>query len=77
MARFSSTIPDAGVYLVKFSSMALRPAAFTGSGVVKSGSPAPKSMISMPARRSRSTVAVIAIVGDAAIWFVRSASRPM
>src|SRR5437016_13912137 len=70
-------MPEAGVYLVKFSSIAARAAAFTGSGVLKSGSPAPKSTMSMPARRNRSTVAVIAIVGDAVICFVRSASRPI
>ncbi len=75
MARFSSAVPDDGVYFVKFSSMARRPAALTGSGVAKSGSPAPKSITSTPARRSRSTVAVTAIVGELAIRAVRSASR--
>src|SRR5262252_3029144 len=46
-----------------------------GSGVPKSGSPAPKSITSMPDRRSLSTAAPTAIVADVAILDVRSANR--
>ena len=40
------------------------PASLIASGVGKSGSPAPKSMTSIPDRRRRSTVAVTFMVGD-------------
>src|SRR5216684_3373585 len=47
--------------------MAARAASLMASGVPKSGSPAPKSITSMPSRRSRSTVAVTFIVGEPAM----------
>src|SRR5207253_2365899 len=74
MARFRSAVPALGVYFVKFASIARCAAAFTASGVAKSGSPAPKSMTSMPARRIRSTAVATFIVGDPAIRLVRGAS---
>src|SRR5436309_8072256 len=75
MARFSSAMPGVGVYFVKFSSIAAWAAVLMAPGVGKSGSPAPKSITSIPARRSLSTVAVTCIVAELAIRFVRSASR--
>src|SRR5665213_46766 len=74
MARFSSTTPIAGVYLVKLVSIASRPAALIASGVAKAGSPAPKSMTSTPSRRSRSTVAVTFMVGELEMRGARPAS---
>jgi len=68
-------MPGVGVYFVKFSSIAAWAAVLMAPGVGKSGSPAPKSITSIPARRSLSTVAVTCIVAELAIRFVRSASR--
>src|SRR5262245_36084988 len=67
-------MPAAGVYLVKFASMAAIPAFFTCSGVWKSGSPAPRSTTSTPARRSRSASAATFSVADVEIPARRSAS---
>ena len=67
-------MPGTGVYRVKLRSSASCAASLIGSGVEKSGSPAPKSMTSIPDRRSVSTVAVTFIVGDEAMRVVRSAS---
>src|SRR5436190_10716234 len=67
-------MPATGVYLVNSRSSASCAAAFTAPGVGKSGSPAPKSITSIPSRRSRSTVAVTFIVGELAMRDVRSAS---
>src|SRR5258706_14826194 len=67
-------MPAAGVYFVKSWSRASCAAALTAVGVGKSGSPAPKSITSMPDRRRRSTVVVTFMVGDSAIRLVRSAS---
>src|SRR5688500_10270455 len=50
------------------------PAAFTFSGVLKSGSPAPKSTTSTPARRRRSASAATASVADPVMFDSRSAS---
>src|SRR5437016_7097843 len=76
-ARFSSAMPEGGVYLVKLRSSASCAAALTCSGVGKSGSPAPKSITSTPSRRSLSTIAVTFIVGEPEMRFVRSASCAM
>src|SRR5712692_6233785 len=70
-------MPAFGVYFVKFSSIALCAAALAGSGVGKSGSPAPKSMTSTPARRSLSTAVVTFNVGDPEMRLVRSANLPI
>src|SRR5580765_5232065 len=70
-------MPGTGVYFVNSASSALCAAALMGSGVPKSGSPAPKSITSMPDRRSLSTAAPTAIVADVAILEVRSANRAM
>src|SRR5215471_5676202 len=68
-------MPGTGVYLVNSASSALCAAALIGAGVPKSGSPAPKSITSMPDRRNLSTAAPTAIVADVAILDVRSANR--
>src|SRR5215469_7068337 len=68
-------MPGTGVYFVNSASSALCAAPLIGSGVPKSGSPAPKSITSMPERRSLSTAAPTAIVADVAILEVRSANR--
>ena len=47
IASRSSAVPAAGVYCVKFASIAACAAALTCSGVGKSGSPAPKSTTSI------------------------------
>src|SRR5258706_332707 len=70
-------MPAFGVYFVKFSSIALCAAALAASGVGKSGSPAPKSITSTPARRNWSTFAVTFMVGDPEMRFVRAASSAM
>src|SRR5213594_1375279 len=54
--------------------MAAIPAFLTCSGVSKSGSPAPRSTTSTPARRSRSASAATFSVADAEIPARRSAS---
>ncbi len=54
----SSMMPVAGVYLVKPLLMASMAAALTFSGVSKSGSPAPKPMMSRPWAVSSLTLAV-------------------
>src|SRR5258707_15758708 len=68
-------MPGTGVYFVNSASSALWAAALMASGVPKSGSPAPKSMTSTPARRSLSTAAPTAMVADVAILDVLSANR--
>src|SRR5215468_571421 len=68
-------MPGTGVYFVNSASSALCAALLIGSGVPKSGSPAPKSITSTPDRRSLSTAAPTAIVADVAILEVRSANR--
>ena len=60
------------VYLVKFSWMALIPAALMFSGVGKSGSPTLRSMTSIPSDRMDLTLAKILSVGDAPIWLTFS-----
>src|ERR1700674_4383520 len=70
-------MPGTGVYFVNSASSAWCAATLMASGVPKSGSPAPKSITSTPARRSLSTVAVTAIVAELAIREVRSANRAM
>src|ERR1041384_521553 len=70
-------MPGTGVYFVNSASSALCAAALIGSGVPKSGSPAPKSITSTPDRRSLFTAAPTAIVAAVAILEVRSATRAM
>src|SRR5215813_13111767 len=70
-------MPGTGVYFVNSASSALCAAPLMGSGVPKSGSPAPKSITSTPDRRNSSTLAPTAIVADVAIREVRSANRAM
>ena len=67
-------MPAAGVYFVKFWSIAVFAAAFAGSGVGKSGSPAPKSTTSMPCRFNFSASAATFIVGEVETRAIRSAN---
>ena len=73
-ACFSSCVPPAGVYFVKFCSSARIAACLMLSGVGKSGSPAPKSTTSTPSRRRRSASAATFIVDETVIRLMRSES---
>ena len=73
MACFSSNVPPAGVYLVKFASSARIAACLMLSGVGKSGSPAPKSTTSTPSWRSLSASAATFMVEDTLMEEMRSA----
>ncbi len=73
-ASFSSSMPPTGVYLVKPSSMARMAAALMLSGVSKSGSPAPKPMMSLPSFCRALAFIVTASVGDGLRTFVRGPS---
>ncbi|MBA7637023.1 hypothetical protein ES703_44655 [subsurface metagenome] len=64
IASFSAGIPSFAVYLVKFCSMAWIPAAFTLSGVEKSGSPTLRSTTSIPSAFIALALADILRVGD-------------
>ena len=64
MASFSSSVPPIGVYLVRPRAIASRAAAFTCSGVSKSGSPTDRSTMSCPRFRSAAASAAIAKVAD-------------
>src|SRR5919108_702016 len=74
MACFRRRVPEAAVYFVCPLSRASWAARRTFSGVGKSGSPAPRSSTSAPARRSFSTSAVTAIVFEADIRAARDAT---
>src|SRR5215212_1239538 len=67
-------MPAFAVYFVKLPSIAAWAAAFTWSGVGKSGSPAPRSTTSIPWLRSRSAASSPLRVGDEAMRDIRDAS---
>ena len=67
MAFFRAGIPPDSVYLVKFSWMALMPAALTFSGVGKSGSPRLRSTTSIPSAFMALALAATLKVGDSPI----------
>ena len=64
IAARSSGMPAVSVYLVRPSASARIAAAFTRSGVSKSGSPALKERTSMPWARIARARAAMASVGD-------------
>ena len=69
-AFLNSGIPPTGVYLVKLSLIALIAACFIFSGVLKSGSPAPKITASLPSFFSCFAFASIARVALGAMFLV-------
>src|ERR1019366_10099013 len=73
MAVFSSSVPAAAVYLVKFRSSASMAACLILAGVGKSGSPAPKSTTSTPLARRFSASAATFMVDDTLMNEIRSA----
>src|SRR5688572_20431841 len=75
MAFFSSSVPELVVYFVKLASMAAWAAAPMCCGVGKSGSPAPRSMTSMPFALSAIASAATFIVGDMAMRVARAANE--
>ena len=77
IASRSAWVPGMGVYLVSPSSMACFPAALMLSGVSKSGSPAPRPMISRPTRFNSATLPVRTLVGDGFIRDRRCATMDM
>ena len=72
IAFLRSGMPSFSVYLVKFSWMALMPAALMFSGVGKSGSPTLRSMTSIPSAFMALALAEILRVGDSPIWLTFS-----
>src|SRR5918996_1089481 len=68
MARLKPGIPSTAVYLVKPSWMAWMAAALIGSGVSKSGSPAARLMIALPAALSAAARAETLKVGEGLIF---------
>ena len=64
IASFSAGMPSTAVYCVWPLRMASMPASLMCSGVSKSGSPAPRSMMSRPSALSLATRPVTAIVGE-------------
>ena len=77
IASRSAWVPGMGVYFVSPSSMACFPAALMLSGVSKSGSPAPRPMISRPTRFNSATLPVRTLVGDGFIRDRRCATMGM
>ncbi len=73
MACLRSAVPPTGVYLVKPSCSALTAASLICSGVSKSGSPAPRPIISFPSARNLTARAVTASVGEGLMVAARSA----
>ena len=65
IASFNSSVPEAGVYFVTPSWIALIAAWLILSGVLKSGSPAPNPTTSIPCDFSYFALAVIAKVDEA------------
>src|SRR5262249_41517249 len=61
---FSAGVPATGVYFVSPRLMAAIAASLMWSGVSKSGSPAPRPIMSLPAALSSAALAVTASVGD-------------
>lgn len=74
MRIFSSGIPVVGVYLVNPLFIASIAAAFTKSGVSKSGSPAEKLTIELPSDFNFLAFEVMARVEEGLIFLMRSAS---
>src|SRR6185312_15333153 len=72
MALRSSGMPPTAVYLVKFCSIAAIAASFMWRGVLKCGSPMPKSLKSMPFARSFAASAVMAMVAEISMRFNRA-----
>ncbi len=68
-------MPRALVYLVKPSRMARIPASATGAGVAKSGSPGPKSTMSIPFAIRSWARFITAMVGEISISLTRRVSR--
>ena len=64
MAFFKAGVPSTAVYLVSPSLIALMAASLILFGVSKSGSPAPRPIISLPAALSSLAFYVTAIVGE-------------
>ena len=64
IAAFNSFVPEAGVYFVNPSLIALIAASQIFSGVLKSGSPAPNPTTSFPCALSSFAFAVIARVDE-------------
>src|SRR5690348_1169447 len=64
IACFSAGVPSTAVYLVSPLSMARFAASLMFCGVSKSGSPAPRPMMSRPAALRRRALSVTAMVGD-------------
>src|SRR4051794_40141490 len=76
MAKRSSGRPAAGVYRwLRGSAAAVIAAATIGSGVEKSGSPAPKPITGRPAALSALAFASTASVADSAIPLIRAEIR--
>src|SRR6056300_1461440 len=69
MAFFKAGVPSTAVYFVSPLLIAAIAACLMLSGVSKSGSPAPKAIISLPASRISLAFCVTAIVGDGFIRF--------
>ena len=67
MADFRPGVPSTAVYLVKPFAMASVAAFMMCSGVSKSGSPAPRPMMSLPSALSYAARLVTARVGDGLI----------
>ena len=74
MASFSAGVPPTGVYFVFPCASASRAAAFTCSGVSKSGSPAERSTMSRPSAISAAASAAMLSVGDGLMPRTRAVS---
>ncbi len=74
IASRNGMMPPVGVYFDLFSSIALIAAILMWSGVGKSGSPGPKSAISIPSAFSFSASAMTAAVGEIFMRLIRSVS---
>src|SRR5712692_8889688 len=74
IASRNGMMPLAGVYFDLFSSIARIAAILMWSGVGKSGSPGPKSAMSMPRAFSLSASAMTAAVGEICMRLMRSVS---
>src|SRR3546814_6210383 len=70
-------MPAGGAYFVLPSCIALIAACLIGSGVSKSGSPAPSAMMSRPARFNSAALVVTAMVGDGLMRSRREAMKDM
>ncbi len=70
-ASRNSTVPPAAVYREKLFLIAAMAASLMCSGVLKCGSPTPKSTMSTPLARSFSAAAATAIVAEASMRWMR------